>query len=280
MGRGLAVDVPGDRPARWVDGLQQSGCGHRLCPHGAGDGREGCHRDKAVGSGGEPRVTVCGETATWDEVMDRRVVGEWPAPGMQDSGKTRQRCPDATLVCGEPFAGVRRGGAQGVGSEAWMGVEQGTPGRRDGAGEEEVRPGALLLQVVVSPRLGCMLLTRRTVAGATGMLDAVVRATAVALRDAVARVSAVAVLEGADDLAVRGGESGRTLQGLRRKGGADLAEGGQGRSPGMRALRRSEASSCPVWGRGKETIVVASWVWPRERWRSRGCTPASSRGVA
>ena len=143
-----------------------------------------------------------------------------------------------------------------------------------------MRPGALLLQVVVEPRLGCMLLTLRTVAVATGMLDAVVRATAVALRDAVAIVSAVAVLEGADDLAVRGGESGRTLQGLRRQGGEDLAEGGHGRSPCMRALRRSEASSCPVGGRWKETSVVASWVWPRERWMSRACTPASSRGVA
>src|SRR2546428_12197567 len=125
-----------------------------------------------------------------------------------------------------------------------------------------------------------MPLTLRTVAVATGKLDAVVRATAVALIDAVAIVSAVAVVESADDLAVRGGESGRTLQGLRRKGVEDLAQGRHGRSPCMRALRRSEASACPVWVRCKETIVVASWVCPRERWMSRGCTPASSRGVA
>ena len=35
---GVTVDVPGDVPDLWVDGLQPSGCAHRLVPHGAGDG--------------------------------------------------------------------------------------------------------------------------------------------------------------------------------------------------------------------------------------------------
>ena len=52
MWSGLAVDVPGDRPDLWVDGLQPSGFGHLLFPHGSVDGREGFHRDKEVGSGG------------------------------------------------------------------------------------------------------------------------------------------------------------------------------------------------------------------------------------
>ena len=49
---------------------------------------------------------------------------------------------------------------------------------------------------------------------ATGMMDTVVFATAVALGEAVAVMPAAAVLDGADALAVRGGEGGITLQGL------------------------------------------------------------------
>jgi hypothetical protein len=81
--------------------------------------------------------------------MDMRVVLKLPAPGMQDTGKTRQSRPDETLVCGEPFEGLRRGCEQGVVREALLGAEKGTQGLRDREGEEEVRPGPLLLQVVV-----------------------------------------------------------------------------------------------------------------------------------
>jgi hypothetical protein len=84
-----------------------------------------------------------------------------------------------------------------------------------------------------------MLLPRRAVTIATGMMDAVVPPTALALREAMAVVSAAASADGADDLAVRGGEGGITLQGLWHKGGEEIAEGGQSRSPCMRALRRS-----------------------------------------
>ena len=237
--RGLAVDVPGDRPALWVDGLQPSGFGHLLFPHGSGEGREGFHRDQEVGAGGEPRVTVCGATATWDDVMERRVVWEGPAPGRQATGKTRQSRPADTRVVGEPFESVRRGGAQGVGREAVLGAETGTQGLRDGAGEEDVRPGTLLLQVVGYALLGGMRRTRRPGSVAPGMLDAVVRPPAVALRDAVSRGAAGAGVDGAADRAVRGGEGGRTLQGRWGTGGEDRAEGGHGRRPCLRALRRS-----------------------------------------
>jgi hypothetical protein len=46
----------------------------------------------------------------------------------------------------------------------------------------------------------------------------------------------------------------------------------------MRALRRVEASACPVWVRGRESRVVARWGCPRERGMRRGVTPAASRG--
>lgn len=123
LGHGLAVDVPGDRPARWVEGLQPSGVGHLRSPHGAVARREGVHRDKEIGAGGEPRVPVCGATAPWDDGRERRGVLELPAPGRQAPGKTRQSRPDGTLVCGEPLEGVRRGGAQGLVGAALMGAE-------------------------------------------------------------------------------------------------------------------------------------------------------------
>jgi hypothetical protein len=49
-----------------------------------------------------------------------------------------------------------------------------------------VRPGKRLGQVVLAPQLGYILLPRGTGAVTTGMLDAVVVATALALREALA----------------------------------------------------------------------------------------------
>jgi len=56
--------------------------------------------------------------------------------------------------------------------------------------------------MALEPLLGCMLLTLGTVAVATGMIDAVVPPTSVALREAVTIMPASALLDGADDLAV------------------------------------------------------------------------------
>src|SRR5262249_58630876 len=100
---------------------------------------------------------------------------------------------------------------------------------------------------------------------ARGRVGGVGPPSVLAWGEAVAVRAALALLDGADDRSVCGGERGRAFQGLRGKGGADSAQGGHGRSPCMRALRRSEASSCPVWVRWKETIVVSRWVCPRER---------------
>jgi len=83
-----------------------------------------------------------------------------------------------------------------------MRAEKGASGLGDGKGEEKVRPGQLSLQVVMKPRLGCMMLARWTVPVATGMMDAVVRATALALREAVAIGPALALLDGTDALSV------------------------------------------------------------------------------
>ena len=112
-----------------------------------------------------------------------------------------------------------------------------------------MRPWELLVQVMMEPRRGCMLLALGTGAVATGMMDAVWPPTAWALREAVALVPALAMLESADDLAVRGGEVGIVLQGLWGAGIEDVTQGGHGRRPCMRALRRAEASSWPWWGR-------------------------------
>ena len=110
--------------------------------------------------------------------------------------------------------------------------------RRHGEGEEEVRPGQLLLQVVLEPLPGLMLLALGTVAVATSMLDAVVPPTAGARIEAVAIVSASALWEGADDHAVCEGQMRVARQVLGRKRSEDLTESGHGRSPCIRALRR------------------------------------------
>ena len=149
---------------------------------------------------------------------------------MQDTGKTREISPEEALVLGEPFEGRGRRLKQGLVRGALMRADAGAERLRDGKGAEEVRPGQLLLEVVCEPLRGFLLLALGTVAVATGMLDAVVLATTVALREAVAVVATSALLDGADALAVGEGQMGGALQGLGRKGGEDVAEGGHDRS--------------------------------------------------
>jgi hypothetical protein len=239
MWRGLAVDVPRHRPGLWVDVLQPAGLAQVFFEESAGEGGEGCDGDKEVGSGRQPTTAVLRQSPAGDHGVEVGVVRELSAPGMQDTEKARAVGAQETLVFGEPCEGLRRGLAHGLGGAALLGAEKGTQGLRAREGDEAVRPGKRWLQVVGEPLLGCLLLPRGPVAVATGLMDAVWRATALALREAVSLVAAWAVLDGADDLAVRGGEVGLTRQGLWRTGGAAIAAGGHGRSPGRRELRRS-----------------------------------------
>src|SRR5256885_16357824 len=61
-------------------------------------------------------------------------------------------------VCGEPFEGERRGVDHGVVRGALMRADAGSECLRHGEGEEEVRPGQLLVEVVFEPLLGFVLL--------------------------------------------------------------------------------------------------------------------------
>src|SRR5215813_6146286 len=97
---------------------------------------------------------------------------------MQDPDKTREVRTDETLVFGQPFEGESRSFAHGVVREALMRADEGSERLRHGEGEEEVRPGKLLLQVVEEPLRGFMLLTLRTVTIATSMIDVVLCPTA------------------------------------------------------------------------------------------------------
>ena len=183
--------------------------------------------------------------------MDVGVVLQLPAPGVQDPGEPWEVSPDEALLFGQPLESRGRRLKHSLVREALLRADEGSKRLRDGKGEEAIRPGELLVQVRLEPLLGFMLLTLGTVAVATGMLDAVLLATPVALREAVTVGSAVALLAGAADLAVGEGQMGVALQGRCRKGGEDIAQGGHGRSPCLRALRRSEASSWPLWVRCK-----------------------------
>jgi hypothetical protein len=178
--------------------------------------------------------------------VDRGVILPLPPPGVPAPGEPWEVCPAAPLVGGEPVEGARRGVDHGLGGEALMRAAAGSERLRNGAGHQDVRPRERCVEVVLEPLRGCMLLALGTGAVATGMVPAVWSPTGWALRQAVAVVSAVAVWDGPEDLAVGEGQMGGALQGLWRNGGAELAEGGPGRSPGRRAWRRSEASAWPV----------------------------------
>ena len=147
--------------------------------------------------------------------------------------------PDEALIFGESFEGSGRGVEHGLVGGTLVRADEGSEHLRHGESEEEVRPGKLLLQVVGEPLRGFMLRALRAMTIATGMLHAVLASTAWALIEAVAVMAAAALLDGADDFAVRGGEVGIALQVCWRKGGEDLAQGGHGKSPCMRALMRA-----------------------------------------
>jgi hypothetical protein len=111
-----------------------------------------------------------------------------------------------------------------------MRADEGAERLRDREGEEEVWPRQLFLKVMCKPLLGFMLLTLWAMTIATGMVHAVVAPTRGALIEAVAVGAALALLDGADDLAVCGGEMGIAFKVFWRKSRADIAEGGHDRS--------------------------------------------------
>jgi hypothetical protein len=235
----LTVDVPGDHPDLGVDRLSEPRLAHLCFEERTGDGRERFDRDKAVRSGRAPGWAILGEATARDHRVEVGVGLEWPAPGMQDAGEPRQGGPEEARVVGQPLAGRCRRLQQGVGREALMGADAGSERLRDRQGAEDVRPRELRVQVALEPLVGLMLLALGTVAVATGMIDAVWLATTLALREAMAIRPALALLDGADDLAVGEGSRRGALQVCWSKGGTDLAQGGHGRSPCMRVLRRS-----------------------------------------
>ena len=167
------------------------------------------------------------------------MILERSAPGVQHPGEPRKVGAEEALVGGQPLERRGRRLQHRLGREALMGADEGSERLRDGEGAEAVRLGQQWLQVMREPLLGCMLLTRGTVAVATGLMEAGLSCTMGARRETRAIGAAAAVLDGADHLTGCGGEGRRALQGLGGKGGADLAEGGQGKSPCLRAFRRS-----------------------------------------
>ena len=120
-----------------------------------------------------------------------------------------------------------------------MGTTAETQRLRHGEGEEAIRPGQLLLQVVVEPLLRLIVLTLGAMAIAAGVQDAVTPSAALARLEAVSGVSGAAVEDGMHRFVVRRGQGGMPRDILRRIGGEDVRDGGHGWSPRIRVLIRS-----------------------------------------
>jgi hypothetical protein len=161
-----------------------------------------------------------------------------PAPRVQPPGKPWEGGPDDTLIGRQPLKGHGRGMEHGLGGGALVRADEGSQGLRESAGEEKVWPWQLCGQGVREPLLGCLRLPLGTVAVATGMIATVLSATVGALIEARAIRTALALLEGRDGLAGRGGQVGIALQVFWGKSRHDIAQGGHGRSPCMRACKR------------------------------------------
>jgi hypothetical protein len=103
---GLTMAIPRDDPDLGIDVLQQSGLAHLCFEERTGDGGEGFDGDQEVGAGGTPGRAVLGEATTRNDGVDRRVVLQLPAPGMQDTGAPREIGPDAAFIVGQPLEAV------------------------------------------------------------------------------------------------------------------------------------------------------------------------------
>jgi hypothetical protein len=225
----LTVDMPGDGPDLGSDVCQQAGMLHGFFEERAGNRREGFDGDKEERAGGAPGRAVLGEAAR-DNGVHGGVVLQLLTPRMEDPGEPREVSADEARVVGQPFQGGGRRLKQGLVREALVRAAEGAERLRDGAGEEEVRSGQLLLQMMCEPLRGFLLLTLGTMAVATGMMHTVLAPTVWTLREAVAVVATLAVLDGTDDLAVGEGQLRGALQVFWSKGSADLTEGRHDRS--------------------------------------------------
>jgi hypothetical protein len=197
--------------------------------------------------------------------MNMGVGLELAAPGGEAAGKAGQVGAEEALVFGKTFESGGGGLAQRRGGTVGRCAAQWSQGVGDRKGEEDVRNWELFFTLRVQPQLGWMMLPRRTVTGATGVLEAVVCATVLAVLPAMAIVAGFPVVDGADGLVLCEGQRGVALAVFWSVRGADLAQGGHEVGPYMRALLRAEVSSCPLWVRWRETRVVSRRVGPRER---------------
>ena len=190
MGMGQAVHVPGGCPDRWIAPVKETGVCHVVFEDGSGDRRKRLNGDKEVVSGRSPGGAVLREATGRDYGVEVGVILELSAPGVQDTGATREVGADTARIRGEAFAGRRRRLEQGLIGHALMRAEKGTEGRRDGKGEEEVRTWKVLLKLGLKPERGFVVLTLGAVSVAAGMVDTVWFAPALALIQAVSIVSA------------------------------------------------------------------------------------------
>jgi hypothetical protein len=92
------------------------------------------------------------------------MVLELSSPSMEDTGEAGQVGADKALLLGEALEGLRKGMEQGPVGNALMRADKRTQGLRDGEGDEEVRPGELVFEVLMEPLPGFMVLALRAVA--------------------------------------------------------------------------------------------------------------------
>jgi hypothetical protein len=215
-----------------------------------------------VGSCRQPCIALLGEAAARDDGMHVGMIWPLSPPGMQDARKAGQHRAEEGRVFGQAFERLCSASAQALGGEPGMGAAQGSQRFWHGAGDQEGRPRQLCIELVVQPLRGFLLLTWWTVSMATGMGDVLMWSTTCAGLEARAVGAGAAAADGVNGLVVRGRAIGRALDRLWSVGGEDVAYGAHDDSPRMIALRRWTASSCPVWVRCREIMVVARCAWP------------------
>jgi hypothetical protein len=178
---GLAVDDPVLRPDGRRDAKLWEGVEHHVLEDATEDPGKGSDRQQVVLACRQP-LAFGGQTASGDEAVDMRMVGERSRPGMQDGQDTDQPA-DIVRVCRELDQGVG-GGLHEEGVQSLL-VTPDDVAKFLGQGEDDVKVGygQEFLTAFVEPSLDVIAMALGATAVSAGVVGVVLFSTVRAGKD-------------------------------------------------------------------------------------------------
>ena len=194
----MTVDVPCDLPACRGDFVEQPLPCHFDPEFGSEDFGEGSDRQIEGVAGGQPLISVGGQSTSRDDEVQMGMILHLSSPGVENGGKTWQIGAYEARVFGQFFDSAGRCREHCAIGSLLVRAAEGPNLLRHGKGEQEVVAGQSSLQLRFQPLAAFMILALRTVPIAAGAVDKMFLAAVVALIDSNAVLSGTAVDDGID----------------------------------------------------------------------------------